>query len=92
MDANAVGDLYAKRDENEMFWVARQPHLKKLGYDLRPRYQPDWQPSWKGHPEGCLDAEDGVPLTVGHFTTQAWQEKMLIHFHSADSMLSTPSD
>ena len=34
------------RDSIEMFWVRNQPHLLEKGYLLRPRYQPDWEPSW----------------------------------------------
>ncbi|KAJ7512956.1 kinase-like domain-containing protein [Mycena galericulata] len=34
--------LYA----NEEFWVDSQPFLLAQGYQLRPRYQPDWVPSW----------------------------------------------
>ncbi|KAJ7450258.1 kinase-like domain-containing protein [Mycena galericulata] len=30
----------------ERFWVANQPFLLTRGYQLRPRYHPDWIPSW----------------------------------------------
>lgn len=73
MAENTSGDIYAKRDENEMFWVARQPHLNRFGYDLRPRYQPDWQPSWGDHPENWIDAEDAMPLPVRHSTAPTWE-------------------
>ncbi|KAF5379481.1 hypothetical protein D9615_006630 [Tricholomella constricta] len=32
--------------ESEKFWVGLQPFLLMRGYKLRPRYQPDWTPSW----------------------------------------------
>ncbi|KAG6894989.1 hypothetical protein C0993_010348 [Termitomyces sp. T159_Od127] len=32
---------------DEKFWADHQPYLLSRGYQLRPRYQPDWVPSWK---------------------------------------------
>ncbi|KAF5379389.1 hypothetical protein D9615_006643 [Tricholomella constricta] len=37
-----IGELY----DDEKFWVRLQPFLLQCGYTLRPRYQPDWTPSW----------------------------------------------
>ncbi|KAK0502057.1 hypothetical protein EDD18DRAFT_1065378 [Armillaria luteobubalina] len=34
------------RTSSELFWVKHQPFLAELGYMLRPRYHPDWHPSW----------------------------------------------
>ncbi|KAJ7186608.1 kinase-like domain-containing protein [Mycena filopes] len=34
--------------EDENFWVDCQPFLLAHGYQLRPRYRPDWVPSWLG--------------------------------------------
>jgi len=31
---------------NEQYWVRLQPFLLARGYRLRPRYDPQWQPSW----------------------------------------------
>ncbi|KAG6812557.1 hypothetical protein H0H93_013793 [Arthromyces matolae] len=39
--------LEGKRSTNEEIWVSYQPFLFSRGYKLRPRYSPDWQPSWK---------------------------------------------
>ncbi|THU94242.1 kinase-like protein [Dendrothele bispora CBS 962.96] len=36
------GDL----TDREVFWRDRSSWLLERGYQLRPRYQPDWQPSW----------------------------------------------
>ncbi|KAF5366792.1 hypothetical protein D9758_006479 [Tetrapyrgos nigripes] len=36
------GDL----DEDETFWRDHASWLREKGYQLRPRYQPDWKPSW----------------------------------------------
>ncbi|KAG7441308.1 kinase-like protein [Guyanagaster necrorhizus] len=43
------------RKENEMFWVNLQPFLASQGYMLRPRYHPDWIPSWKSNPHPQAD-------------------------------------
>lgn len=54
------GDL----TDGERFWVELQPWLRDAGYELRPRYQPGWTPSWlpggenSGRPS--LLCEDGV--------------------------------
>ena len=32
----------------EKWWVERQKALELAGYMLRPRYHPDWKPSWTG--------------------------------------------
>ncbi|TFK74344.1 hypothetical protein BDN72DRAFT_813280 [Pluteus cervinus] len=35
-------------NKNEIYWRDHQPWLQTCGYQLRPRYQPDWVPSWQG--------------------------------------------
>ncbi|KAJ7162161.1 hypothetical protein C8R46DRAFT_1222303 [Mycena filopes] len=44
----------------EVFWVEHQPWLEEQGYSLRPRYHPDWIPSWIQDPSkpvrSCEDA------------------------------------
>ncbi|KAF4613688.1 hypothetical protein D9613_008037 [Agrocybe pediades] len=51
--------------ESEHFWVKMQPILLKRGYRLRPRYDPNWVPSWLlPQPDGKflsrLQCEDAV--------------------------------
>ncbi|KAJ7159438.1 hypothetical protein C8R46DRAFT_906589 [Mycena filopes] len=31
----------------EQWWLEKQPFLLSKGYGLRPRYQPDWVPTWE---------------------------------------------
>ena len=45
--------------ESERWWVERQEALEQAGYMLRPRFRPDWQPSWTGTNRRYLDFEDG---------------------------------
>ncbi|KAG7441306.1 uncharacterized protein BT62DRAFT_1080180 [Guyanagaster necrorhizus] len=40
----------SESQECEQFWVSHQPFLASCGYMLRPRYHPDWIPSWKSNP------------------------------------------
>ncbi|KAI0669510.1 kinase-like domain-containing protein [Trametes maxima] len=44
---------------SEVFWRERQQFLLDHGYILRPRYRPDWRPSWLGtnlRPTFCEDS------------------------------------
>lgn len=45
-----------------MFWVDYQPFLLSRGYKLRPRYQPDWVPSWGT--QRITQEEDSLLLIV----------------------------
>ncbi|KAF9018054.1 hypothetical protein BDZ89DRAFT_1074291, partial [Hymenopellis radicata] len=45
MAENALADPFG-RYAHEMSWVAIQPFLESRGYRLRPRFHPDWEPSW----------------------------------------------
>ncbi|RPD78676.1 hypothetical protein L226DRAFT_610542 [Lentinus tigrinus ALCF2SS1-7] len=48
----------------EIYWRDRYNWLNSLGYQLRPRYKPDWMPSWEGSKKSRFDSEDGVYLSV----------------------------
>jgi hypothetical protein len=43
----------------EAWWVERQKALEQAGYMLRPRYHPDWKPSWAGTDKYYGQFEDG---------------------------------
>ncbi|KAJ7445166.1 kinase-like domain-containing protein [Mycena galericulata] len=45
---------------NEEFWVDSQPFLLAQGYQLRPRYHPDWIPSWTVKKNFYHEYEDGL--------------------------------
>jgi hypothetical protein len=40
----------SKLTEPEVFWRDHQRWLEERGYMLRPRYRPDWKPSWLQRP------------------------------------------
>ncbi|KAK7032000.1 kinase domain-containing protein [Favolaschia claudopus] len=47
--------------ENEKKWVELQPFLLSVGYQLRPRYHPDWSPSWMVPGAEVTHPEDHLP-------------------------------
>lgn len=48
---------------NEIWWSQHFDWLKDRGYLLRPRYAPNWVPSWKGTKKDRFVCEDGnVPM------------------------------
>jgi hypothetical protein len=48
----------------EPWWVDHYLWLKDCGYLLRPRYAPDWVPSWQGTNKDEEDFEDARCLKV----------------------------
>ena len=42
--------------------------LESHGYRLRPRYHPDWEPSWKRKNIEFYEAEDYIQFPVGAIT------------------------
>jgi hypothetical protein len=49
---------------DEIWWRQQYQWLKARGYLLRPRYAPDWVPSWEGSKQYALACEDGQVLHV----------------------------
>jgi len=56
--------------ENELWWTRHFQWLKDCGYLLRPRYAPDWVPSWRGTKKGRYSCEDSVTAMVGNILCQ----------------------
>lgn len=54
-------------DPREVWWRDRYEQLKNHGYLLRPRYSPQWVPSWKTSRRDWMDSEDGKRLKVRIF-------------------------
>lgn len=50
--------------ENELWWSRHFHWLKDRGYLLRPRYAPDWVPSWRGTKKDRFSCEDNVTSKV----------------------------
>ena len=51
-------------DPREVWWRDRYKQLSNYGYLLRPRYSPQWVPSWKTSDTAWTDSEDGKRLEV----------------------------
>ena len=45
---------------DEVFWRERYAFLKSAGYQLRPRFAPDWVPSWLGANYEPFYCEDSI--------------------------------
>lgn len=70
-----------KRSQAEERWVSFQPYLLSKGYRLRPRYQPDWTPSWRNttaKPLECEDSVDSIPVRVLDATRIQDQQQVMI--------------
>jgi hypothetical protein len=50
--------------DSELWWRDHYHVLENLGYKLRPRYDPNWMPSWKKSGKEFYTAEDGQPTLV----------------------------
>lgn len=66
---DAGGEPTTEDDEGELttgelFWRDRYEWLSEQGYMLRPRYNPDWVPSWIGTTKLRFRCEDGKGALV----------------------------
>ena len=55
-----IGTLF----KNEEWWRDQYYDIHNRGYELRPRYHPNWQPSWIRLGEDLFTVEDGQPSIV----------------------------
>jgi hypothetical protein len=55
-----IGGLVA----TEQWWRDRYNEIAERGYQLRPRYHPNWQPSWLKSGKDFYTVEDGQPTIV----------------------------
>ena len=51
-------------DSREVWWRDRYKQLNNYGYLLRPRYSPQWVPSWKTSNKDWRHCEDAKRLGV----------------------------
>lgn len=63
-DVGSDDDKPFQRGSWENFWVELQPVLISRGYKLRPRYDPNWIPSWRKSKKWPLDCEDSLESLV----------------------------
>lgn len=58
-------DVKGKLIAGETFWRDHYEFLRSAGYTLRPRYKPDWSPSWKTTPDATFRlTEDSIASAV----------------------------
>ncbi|KAG6809342.1 hypothetical protein H0H92_000633 [Tricholoma furcatifolium] len=53
-------------NEIEVFWRKYTPLFKERGYTVRPRYRPDWIPSWWNTSKDWEDCEDAIANFAKH--------------------------
>ena len=58
--AREVGALF----RNEEWWRDQYIVIYGRGYQLRPRYHPNWEPSWTRSGKDFFAVEDGQPTIV----------------------------
>ena len=61
-----------KINEIEVNWRDRYMFLLSQGYRLRPRYHPDWSPSWLGTSLKPWDCEDAIEHFVSSRCSLSW--------------------
>ncbi|KAF5326216.1 hypothetical protein D9611_000730 [Ephemerocybe angulata] len=55
------GNFIEQLSDKEIYWRDRYDWLLESGYRLRPRYKPDWVPSWITNPQlFFVDCEDSL--------------------------------
>lgn len=66
--ASDIGEREYQEDlaTREHFWVDHQPFLLSRGYQLRPRYDPGWIPSWELYKRPKNDCPDRIPNRVSN--------------------------
>ncbi|KAF5319785.1 hypothetical protein D9611_012884 [Ephemerocybe angulata] len=80
-------------EEDEERWVQNYHFLLQRGYALRPRYHPDWVPSWQGLDVNALDypPEDSIqayPGLVDAIRVADGKKVVLKHIPTASEELS----
>ena len=68
LELAVFGDMPTNKDgelsEPELWWSQHYQWLKDNGYLLRPRYAPDWTPSWQGTKKSWVLCEDSCAAPV----------------------------
>ena len=65
---------------HEVFWRDHQAWLQQCGYMLRPRYKPNWVPSWRSSNADPRECEDGLALPVSSHSLLPSSSFCLIKF------------
>ena len=60
LESRDIGTLF----RSEVWWRDHYDDIRLCGYQLRPRYQPGWVPSWKESNKDFFSVEDGQPCLV----------------------------
>ena len=78
-------------DNGEAFWRENYQFLLDHGYQLRPRYSPDWVPSWIGTNKHRRNFEDGIYLAVSSYTLLLKSTNLLFFLSVSKSVTRSTS-
>lgn len=88
MSHNTTQPYNSNLTSGEIFWVEHQSLLLSRGYQLRPRYNPAWTPSWTGRSMPKEYCEDSLHHLVRFINLKLWSTR-IDHSASRDLTLST---
>jgi hypothetical protein len=64
VDPTKLANIDGYLSKEEVYWRDHQKWLLENGYRLRPRYEPNWIPSWKRLNKFMLLCDDAYELVV----------------------------
>ncbi|KAG5349244.1 hypothetical protein E4T56_gene5917 [Termitomyces sp. T112] len=73
----------------EYLWRDHYDFLKERGYTLRPRYHPEWIPSWLGTDKCFTKCEDGRMNYPGHILDASRADESVVALKWIDISLGT---
>src|SRR6267154_3279031 len=75
--------------KKEVWWRDHYYDIYNRGYELCPRYHPDWEPSWRGSGKCLFAGDEGQPNIVSHLLYAIQLMDLISHrLLHADSMAS----
>ena len=87
--ARKPGELF----QPEVFWREHCTWLEGSGYTLRPRYHPDWVPSWTNTSKSWATAEDGQPpLVRSRMPISRWSILMYLRLFTSSTRYASQTE
>lgn len=76
----SIGNSAAQLRGHEMAWRDKQRFLEERGYMLRPRFHPEWVPSWISNGQNPMLQEDfhHLPVRLSYSIRPEWNLTYII--------------
>jgi hypothetical protein len=81
-DSHSTDSQPSDLRQTEVWWSKRYKWLENCGYLLRPRYGPDWIPSWQGTSKDPFTCEDWIRPRVCVHMLDSLQKLILISYYA----------